>query len=91
MSHSGIDDEGAKELHAAMKSLLGEYPEGKLNDNDEGAIAIGVGHREGKVVIKFPKAVSWVGMTPQQAADVASSLIEHARAAGHLPFVLRVR
>jgi hypothetical protein len=74
-----------------MKDLLGEYPHGKLNNTDEGAIAVGIGHQQGKVVIQFPKAVSWLGFTPEQAIQIAETLVEHARACGYTkPLTLKI-
>lgn len=92
MSHSGFDPEAQAAMRAAMKNLLGEYPEGKLNDRDEGAIAVGIGHQHGKVVVQFPKAVNWIGFTPEQAIEIAETLVEHARACGCArPLTLKVR
>lgn len=82
MSHSGINPEDEARLHAAMKDMLGEYPEGKLNNTDEGALTVGIGHQAGKVVITFPKQVSWIGFTPEQAIEIAETLVQHARACG---------
>ena len=83
--------EAERELHAAMKLLLGEYPDGKLNVQDEGAIALSIGEETGKVVIRFPKPVAWIGFTPQQALEIAETLIYHARkCGGPVPLVLRV-
>lgn len=80
--HSGYDDEAQRKLHAAMKDALGEFPAGKLNDADEGALAVGIGHQRGKVVVQFPKPVNWIGFTPEQAIEIAETLVEHARACG---------
>lgn len=80
--HSSSDDETNKVLHAAMAQLLGEYPNGRLNPADEGALAMAVGHEKGVVKLLFPKPVSWVGFTPEQAIDLAQDLIKHARQCG---------
>lgn len=56
----------------------GEYPEGKLNDTDEGALVVGVGIRDGKVIIDFGTPVAWLGMRPDDAIDFARQLIETA-------------
>jgi hypothetical protein len=66
----------------AMKKLMGEFPNGKLNTQDEGGLAMTIGHENGAVVLKFPKQVAWVGFTPEQAAQIASDLMKHARACG---------
>lgn len=65
-----------------FRGAIGAYPEGKLTPADEGAIQFAVGEQDGKVVIDFGTSVHWIGMTPQQAADFASSIMKTARLAG---------
>jgi hypothetical protein len=59
----------------------GDFPAGKLNDEDEGGLRIAVGSERGNVVIAFGKPVAWIGMPPQEAADLATMIIRNARAA----------
>lgn len=59
----------------------GKHPEGKLTPGDDGEIAFAVGVKDGKVCIDFGVPVSWFGMPPHQAMDLAEMLIKHARAA----------
>lgn len=65
---------------AAFRGALGDFPEGQLTKMDEGAIQFAIGEKDGKVVLDFGTPVAWVGMTPQQAADFASTLLNRARA-----------
>lgn len=95
MAHHGSDpfeseDPNGQERRKHLKELLnttsfrgalGEFPEGQLNQADEGAIQFGVAVDRGKVVLDFGKTVAWIGMTPQQAADLASCLVKRAREA----------
>jgi hypothetical protein len=92
MSHHGNPDPFADDrMHNAMRQIFGEHPNGKLNADDAGALALEIGVERGAVVIKFPKAVAWIGFTPDQAMDIAGALIKHARAAGATtPLTLRV-
>jgi hypothetical protein len=98
MSHHGnnpLDDGGGPdvraELSAHMRKLLGEFPAGKLNADDSGAIAMAVGVENHRVVIRFPKPVAWVGMTGDEAFELAQSLLRHARNAGvTAPLVITV-
>jgi hypothetical protein len=62
-----------------FKGALGEFPEGKLTEADEGAIQFAIGEKDGKVVIDFGTPVHWLGMTSQQAAEFASILFKRAR------------
>lgn len=81
--HSSFDNpEHNRAMHEAMRKVLGEYPNGKLNVQDEGALAYSVGIENKAVVIKFPKPVAWVGFRPQDAAELASALIKWARKLG---------
>lgn len=82
------DDDGIKRQRrfrdlitdtAAFRGEIGAFPQGKLTDDDEGAIQFGIAHKDGKVVLDFGKPVHWLGMTPQDAADLASSLLKFAR------------
>lgn len=59
-----------------------EFPAGKLNKDDEGAIQFAIGQDGDKVILDFGKSVHWVGMTASQAAELASSLMRAARKVG---------
>lgn len=82
MSHHGQD--GATPQPSISEFLkLGptnEFPKGKLNEQDEGEIriAIAADTKNKKVIIDFGKSVKWIGFDPEQALDVAKSLIEKA-------------
>lgn len=54
----------------------GKFPEGHLNEDDEGEIQIAIGIENNKVVINFGKPIAWIGFTPEQADQIAFSLIE---------------
>jgi len=89
MSHHSSEPNRA--MSEAMKQIFGEYPDGKLNAQDAGAVALTLGVEEGRVVIRFPKPVAWIGFTGDQAMEIAQLLIKHARTAGiTAPVVLRI-
>lgn len=92
MSHHGRnpldDDDNAQKRLASLRDLLntssfrgaiGEYPNGRLSPSDEGSIQFAIGERDGKVTIDFGTPVHWLGMTPQQATELASTLLNRAR------------
>ena len=60
----------------------GEFPDGKIREDDKGGVMFAVGEEKGNVVIQFGEPTKWVGMSPQQALDLASLLIKHARSVG---------
>lgn len=57
----------------------GKFPDGKLNNDDQGEIKIGVTVTDERVVIAFGKPVDWVGFTREQAIQIGQTLIERAR------------
>lgn len=65
-----------------FRGAIGSFPDGHLTPSDEGAVQFAVGEHDGKVVIDFGTPVHWLGMTPQQAADLASTLLKKAREVG---------
>lgn len=67
-----------------FRGALGEFPEGQLTKQDEGAIQFAIGAKDGKVILDFGTPVHWVAMTPQQAADLASSILSKAREVGRM-------
>ena len=65
-----------------FRGALGTYPEKKLTKDDEGAIQFAIGSKADKVVIDFGTQVHWLAMTPEQAAEFASTLLKKAREVG---------
>ena len=65
-----------------FRGAIGHHPGGKLTKSDEGAIQFAIGEQDGKVVIDFGTPVHWLGMTPQEAADFASTVLKKARLIG---------
>ena len=86
MAHHGSNPEHEQKmkdtLDKMMKRMYGEFPDGRLNADDAGAVAVAVGHQDGRVVMQFPHNLNWIGFTADQAIDIANTLIEHARACG---------
>ena len=82
MSHHSSTPEGDRAAHELMRKIFGEFPDGKINKNDEGAIALQIFVENGTVVMKYPKPISWIGLTPEQAMDIAQVLIDRARSCG---------
>lgn len=66
---------------STFRGAIGDFPEGKIHKTDEGAVQFAIGVKDGKVVLDFGTPVAWVGMNPQQASDLASTLLKRAREA----------
>lgn len=61
----------------------GDFPAGrKLNNEDEGGLAIALTVEDGVVMIRFGKPVAWIGMPKDNAIVLANMIIN---AAGKLP------
>ncbi len=75
----GFPPEFEKILRQPLIGATGEYPDGWMGLRDEGGIQFAVKNKDGKVVVDFGKPVHWVGMNPQDACDLAQSLIRQAR------------
>lgn len=76
------DDKRRKAIEELMQSTLGptgKFPDGRVSKIDEGEIKFGIASHSGKVFMDFGKPVHSLGMTPQQAMDLAQMLIKKAR------------
>lgn len=64
-----------------------KWPDGRLNGSDDGELAymIGSDANAGIVQIQFPKPVTVLGLNPQDAINLAQSLIKHARSIAKEP------
>lgn len=80
---SASSDALFRELFAEKERLgpTGAFPQGRLTSEDEGEIRMGITVHNGKVVMDFGKPTAWVGMDPQQARDLAATLIRRANEA----------
>lgn len=63
------------------------FSEGRIGPTDDGDLAFSVGTHPDKplVCIDFGKPVEWVAMGPQQAIELAQSLIKQARSVSTEP------
>jgi hypothetical protein len=59
----------------------GRYPEGKLNEDDEGELTFGLARDPdtGYVHINFGTPVGWLVLPPDQAIVFAEAIIKKAR------------
>ena len=57
-----------------------QFPDGKLNQEDEGELTMALGVDQGNVVLNFGKPVGWLALPPQAACDLARGLLAKAAA-----------
>lgn len=60
----------------------GEFPHGKIDEHDEGALKIGIAYNDsaGIVQIEFGKSVAWLGLEPAHAIEFAKAVLRKAGA-----------
>lgn len=54
----------------------GNYPQGKLNEHDEGELRAGIAIQGDKIIINFGKPIAWLAMTKQEAKTFAELLLK---------------
>jgi len=73
MSHHGSKDfENTDFSMNGLKKILGEtgkFPDGKLNENDEGEIRLGMTVKDGVLIINFGKPIEWIGLEKKQVKE----------------------
>lgn len=57
-----------------------QFPDGKLNEEDEGVIQTGIGIEKGRVMIVWPKPITWIAYSPDEADEFADTIKEKAAA-----------
>lgn len=57
----------------------GNFPEGKLTQQDEGEFKLAITRVDGKVIMAFGTPIAWIGMTRNDAIQIGNDLIKHAR------------
>lgn len=64
-----------------MESVLGptgKFPEGKLNQDDEGEMKFAVFADKNQIIVNFNSPVMWFGMGKETAYELAKLLVKHA-------------
>lgn len=56
----------------------GEFPRGKFNADDEGALMMGVAVKDRTVIVNFGKPVAWLGLDKQTALALADIIRKYA-------------
>ena len=55
-----------------------QFPRGKLNADDEGALNVRIGTRDKTVIIDFGKPTAWIGMDKHTALALADNIKRRA-------------
>lgn len=58
----------------------GDYPQGKLNEDDEGGLKMAISSESGCVRLDFGKKLEWFALPPDDALMLASVIAKHAMA-----------
>ena len=62
-----------------MTGRKDQYPRGKFNDDDEGALFVGFAVRDKTLILSFGKEVAWIGMDKQTVERWIKALTEHLK------------
>jgi hypothetical protein len=65
---------GSKEIVMSNK-----YPDGQLNENDRGSLAIELLVKDDRLVINFMKSVIWIGFDREAAIRFGEKIVEIAK------------
>ena len=52
----------------------GNFPQGKVKPEDEGELVIGIGIKDGIIMLEFGKPTAWIGFGPNEARTLAAKL-----------------
>lgn len=55
----------------------GQFPKGKLNDEDEGELKLGVTVHDNTLIIHFGTPVTWLGLPKEDAQAFIEALQKH--------------
>ena len=56
----------------------GDYPEGKMSEQDEGGLMMVAGNKDGQVFLCFGTPVSWISFGAEQAKEIAANIANQA-------------
>lgn len=56
----------------------GAFPDGKMNQHDEGELRFAISNANGEVRIDFGKPVRWISLSANQAKELAAVIMQHA-------------
>jgi hypothetical protein len=56
-----------------------QFPRGKLNADDEGALTMRIGVQDKTVILDFGKPVVWLGMDYHTAMNLAANIMKRAQ------------
>jgi hypothetical protein len=78
-----MNDNERKEIVDLLTSAerlgaTGKFPQGKLNEEDEGELKLAVAHKDGEVMLVFGKPVSWLSLPKEEAKAFAQLILKHA-------------
>jgi hypothetical protein len=79
-----------KLLQQEVAKTFGEFPNGRLNADDQGALPMMVGTEGETVRVTFPKPVAWIAFTPEEAVGLANLLLRHARSISKVPLTIEI-
>ena len=75
----GTPNNIGKIFQNSLLGATGKFPEGKINDTDQGEIMCAIGIEKNKVLFSFvAKPIAWIAFSKEQAILIAESLTKFA-------------
>lgn len=84
LQHTGQLVGALKTLEMVISSQpgpTGEFPDGQLNEDDEGELQFRMHHSQGNVILEFGKPVAWLALPFDEIPELIRLLANHAEAA----------
>jgi len=72
------------EENTALIGETGDFPQGKLNQHDEGGLQIAIALEGETVTLRFGKQISWIGLPRAEAVQFALVILKRATGAKKL-------
>jgi len=74
MAESGNESQAPKELGLGA---TGEFPKGKLNEDDQGELklVVGINKDHKRIIVDFGKEIAWLGLDAHDARALAAGIL----------------
>ncbi len=78
MAEVDIDNRISQAAEELGLGATNAFPQGRLNDDDEGELQLAVARDKDKVILNFGKPIAWIGLDAESAHQIADLLKRHA-------------
>jgi hypothetical protein len=74
--HSAEFSKQFKDMFSPLPNIgaTGKFPDGKINEKDEGELQFAMTVSDGRLIMNFGKPVAWIGFEKEQVEELISYL-----------------